>query len=461
MRNLSHADRADAAAHTMEDDAGPTSRKRAKVEHLHADADGAAAVDPIAVDAQGKDAERLEHEDLEHRERLERLERLEHEDMQGLLHEHMQALIDRFKEKELRSIDYAFERLVPFERLVVACVHGDLEVLAALLANQEIRSLANQEIECGISPLHLVSFTGHEYRIDCIVKLLEAGADINKACDKGLTAIMWAAWKGDASVVQLLLEARADVDHVNTDGRTALMLASLHGHASVIPLLLGAKAEVNRANANGMTSLMFASKQGHTSVVSLLLAAGAEVNRANAKGMTALMLASHQGHASVVNELLVHLPRPLRRSARKPKPIYEYSQFSASEPPRAERPPFRRSARLEARVHECDSDAAEAGAGVNKADANGETSLMYPSGRGHESVIPLLLDAMADVNHESARGMTSLMYASQNGHHSVVQLLREAGADAEHTNHRGETARNIASNGHVVEVLTRPTIFLD
>ena len=59
------------------------------------------------------------------------------------------------------------------------------------------------------------------------------------ACQKGFTALIFAAQQGNASVVTLLLaDGRVDPDLTNQYGRTAITCASLNRHDSVVKLLL-------------------------------------------------------------------------------------------------------------------------------------------------------------------------------------------------------------------------------
>ena len=68
--------------------------------------------------------------------------------------------------------------------------------------------------------------------------LLAAGADVNAATAKGVTALMRAAATGNAALVQRLLDAGADVRATDSEGNTALRLADKN--ADVVVLLLQA-----------------------------------------------------------------------------------------------------------------------------------------------------------------------------------------------------------------------------
>src|SRR5262245_17849187 len=70
---------------------------------------------------------------------------------------------------------------------------------------------------------------------DAVRTLLKQGADVNASQGDGLTALHWAARKGDAELTQTLVAAHANVGAVTrVGGYTALHLAAEIGHAATI-----------------------------------------------------------------------------------------------------------------------------------------------------------------------------------------------------------------------------------
>ena len=126
---------------------------------------------------------------------------------------------------------------------------------------------------------------------------------------RGRTALMHAAWLGNAPRVIFLLERSADVEAVDAEeGDTALMIACQVGHCAAARLLVErGGANVNAARTtDGMTALMWASGKGLFETVRFLVErGGAHVNAACASdGYTALMFASQVGHTETVRFLV-------------------------------------------------------------------------------------------------------------------------------------------------------------
>jgi ankyrin repeat protein len=134
--------------------------------------------------------------------------------------------------------------------------------------------------------------------------LLEKGADVNAADSTGVTPLIAAASVNDVAVAKLLLAKGADVNARANVGQsaTALMGAAYNGNAELTRLLLARKAKLDVVSAdygaivkNGpvlfgnVTALHMATSSGSAEVVKLLLDAGAAVDPPDVRGMTALM----------------------------------------------------------------------------------------------------------------------------------------------------------------------------
>jgi uncharacterized protein len=115
-----------------------------------------------------------------------------------------------------------------------------------------------------------------------------------------------AAMRGDAAKVRLLLRQGADVNAAQGDGMTALHWAAFRGDVDGTRMLISAGGRLEAMTRNGnYTPLHLAAKAGNLPVVRALLDAGANANaKTTSGGASPLHLAAAQGSAEVVNALL-------------------------------------------------------------------------------------------------------------------------------------------------------------
>ena len=116
--------------------------------------------------------------------------------------------------------------------------------------------------------LRAAAWGGHE---EVVLKLLEYGANVNKADKEGRTPLIAASYMGHGEIVRHLLARGADINHEDIDGRTALSVAALcipasEGHTEVVRILLENDAQVDHKDKDGMTPLIVAAYEGHRQV---------------------------------------------------------------------------------------------------------------------------------------------------------------------------------------------------
>jgi ankyrin repeat protein len=269
---------------------------------------------------------------------------------------------------------------------------------------------------------------------DAVRTLLKDGADVNTAQADGMTALHWAAQKGDVELAKVLLYASANVRATTRiGGYTPLLIASRNGDAAMIETLVGAGADANNATTNGTTALMLAAAAGKVDAVKMLLAKGANVNaKENVKGETALTFAAAYGRTDVVRELTAH-----KADVSATTKVQDLASFAKEEQERliAER------GGLQGRGGRAGEGRGPQGpqvAGVNRqynytelvAYWGGMSALHLAARQGYSEVASALLDAGADVNQRTTGDQsTPLLVAIINGHFDLAKQLLDKGAD--------------------------------
>jgi ankyrin repeat protein len=107
---------------------------------------------------------------------------------------------------------------------------------------------------------------------DAVRALLKDGADVNMTQADGMTALHWAAQKGDVELAKVLLYASANVKATTRiGGYTPLLIASKNGDAAMIETLAQADASMS-----AVVPFVVAAAYGRADVIRVLTAHGAE-----------------------------------------------------------------------------------------------------------------------------------------------------------------------------------------
>ncbi len=249
--------------------------------------------------------------------------------------------------------------------------------------------------------------------------MLRAGADVNAAQGDGMTALHWAAMKGQADIATMLLYAGAN--HGATTrlgGYTPLHLAARAGSAPIVDALVTAGANVTATSSSGTTALMLAAESGTLPAVQRLVTAGADVNALEqAKGQSALMFAAAFDRADVVAFLLGKGAD--HRLATK---VVDLATLTAGDPPA--RPGAAAGAKQipgltrQFRYNELIGT------------QGGLTALLFATREGYTASATALLAGGADINQANpGDGTTPLLMAVINGHFDLAMTFLAKGAD--------------------------------
>ncbi len=282
-------------------------------------------------------------------------------------------------------------------------------------------------------------------KVDRVAALLAAGTPVDYVGEAGMSALMYAGFYGQGTVVELLLEGGAEVNGralqgTTREGQTPLMqvAGSLRcgDRPGLIRRLVAAGAEIDAQDADGRTALLSAIDEsrkvppgmdGLADSVRALLDLGADPNLADHEGFTPLMAVVARFEAEAARpgassgEAMEAYAAPLRAAGASEAGLESVRLLEA-----ARAGDDQRARQLIA-----------AGARVDLRYDRG-SPLMNAAMEGHRSTAELLLAAGADSDRAENDpdpaapdqiGFNPLLRAADGGHLDVVRLLVDRGAD--------------------------------
>lgn len=171
-------------------------------------------------------------------------------------------------------------------------------------------------------------------RLACARRLMEWGANPNKAILSGTPCLLWPSAQGDSELVELLLRSGADPRARRAhDGADAFMWAaqSRRGDLTTPMLLRRHGANLSRCRKDGKTSLMFAAEGGNLECLESALEAGGGVHDRDQKGSSALHFAALSGSLDCVRRLLLEGADPSAADKEGITPMWRAAQIRNEE----------------------------------------------------------------------------------------------------------------------------------
>jgi len=295
---------------------------------------------------------------------------------------------------------------------------------------------------------------------EAVRALLKQGADANASRGDGMTALHFAAERGDADLAAMLLYAGANVSAVTRiGGYTPLHLASQSGNVAVVNELLKAGSDVKaRTTTTGVTPLHLAAEAGSAPVIKALLEHHAEIDAKEAEwGQTPLIFAASQNRVEAIKTLLAHGADPKvttkavdvahelaldRAALALQKKILETTVPKGQQPTASQMQAAIHAARelLESgKIPPKDPAPADASLtpGFDPEEINppvatkgGLTALLHAARQGYVGAAKALLDGGAPIDQPGAGdGTTALLMATINGEFDMAMFLIERGAN--------------------------------
>ena len=292
-----------------------------------------------------------------------------------------------------------------------------------------------------------------------IATLIKQGLDVGAAQGDGMTALHWAAERGDAEMTEVLIYAGANISAVTRIGLyTPLHLAAKAASAAVAKVLIKGGADVNaKADPSGATPMHLAALSGSADVINVLAGAKADVNaRENEWEQTPLIFAASANRASAITALIklgadangasktidVAKQGQLDRAAveRQRKLIEGFVGKDSNKRPT----PSQMQAAIEAsrevlksgKIPPVDPNAPPA-RGFNPEEINppvstkgGMTALLHAARQGYLEAATALLDGGANIDKAQAGDATTpLLTSIINGQFDMAMLLTNRGAN--------------------------------
>lgn len=174
------------------------------------------------------------------------------------------------------------------QQIISAIDENNAVLLQELLSNEK---KANIFLEGGITAIYYAAYKGQS---DCVRVLIQKGADPGFCDVDGWSAFFWAAWNGLHDCLPAILSRVANINCIDNQKRTPLYLAAWRGHAQCVKILTEYHANVDSGDYLGKTPLTMAIRENHTQCVKLLLKAGANPNKQDTKGRYPLDIAKER-----------------------------------------------------------------------------------------------------------------------------------------------------------------------
>lgn len=290
-------------------------------------------------------------------------------------------------------------------------------------------------------------------------RLIRQGIDVNAPQTDGMTALHWAAQRGDSGTTSMLVYAGARVDAITRNGNyTPLHLAARQGHGAAVRALLALGANPLAVTASGGASaLHMAAGHGDASTVSALLDKQVPVDvREAAWGQTPLMWASAYGRLAAMKLLIT-------RGAQL-EAVSKIDDIPARE--KADRAFLQQRARRVAALKAAENPASAAANAAAAAPARPAPVAAAPVAAAPAAAAPATAPAPARTaaapraQGDSTRpvtgfqnrgpsygelignkgGLTPLLFAVREGHMDAVRLLLDAGAKIDHVSEGDHTS---------------------
>jgi len=334
-----------------------------------------------------------------------------------------------------------------YTALMRASIHGHFDIAKLMLENGAKAKQVGGDFNK--SALMYAASFGHT---DIVELLIKYNADINLQASDGHNAIYLAS-EMYKDTVKILLENGADPNLQTNYGATALMRAAARGNADILNMLFEYGADPNLRDYTGETALMRAAKwNSNPEILELLIKNGADLNLKDNLGKTALDHAIEENKKINISILKNYSDRNKNSLSLTTKlnsivcqNPYDFDINKVNNllnSPGAKEIANIRFAELENSTilhllagRKIDDEKQQTeqlklisyllklGADINAKNEIGNTPLTIAAMRGDDVLVTFLLKNGADSNLENNYGCTPIFYAVKTGRKDIVELL--------------------------------------
>jgi ankyrin repeat protein len=279
--------------------------------------------------------------------------------------------------------------------------------------------------------LHTLGNQPPVLRPDGIPSLMYDGRsiDVNSVDLQKCTALSYAAQNGSSECVLLLLQFGADPQLADDMGRTPLIYAAMSRKASTVKALYDYPSRTYYFNTpdikdvEGRTALSYAAQRGTFDIVRTLLSdQRSDPDSQDHKGRSPLSYAAQYGTLDIVDALLANIHvdadskcdgglSPLSWAIERKVPSAKGNDVPSKE-----------------EDTQCSIVRAFLDTGrvdINSRDNAGRTPLIRAVFHQRYSIVALLLEYACDIHIQDNGGQTALVWAQWSGNQKILQLLRE------------------------------------
>ena len=125
-------------------------------------------------------------------------------------------------------------------------------------------------VDAGMREDSLLLTGARSQQLSIVRASLKQGADVNARDELGRTPLMWSAFHGSVTILEILIARGADVNAQDKMGRTALVWAAITGRENTAVRLVGAGADMSTGDSSGLNASERASEEGHFSLADRL-----------------------------------------------------------------------------------------------------------------------------------------------------------------------------------------------